>query len=141
MAAHISLTRPAMPRLRPYAARDWAQFTALELETQLDSLGDSTEEERAIFRERFPALLDVKMGFSRNGFRRPGAQLWVLEGDDGRYLGHLWLTERDDARHGTPTLQVTTLGVVREGRGQNYGRLLKIGRASCRERVSKSVVG
>src|SRR5437764_45568 len=97
MAAHISLTRPAMPRLRPYAPRDWAQFTALELETQLDSLGDSTEEERAIFRERFPALLDVKMGFSRNGFRRPGAQLWVLEGDDGRYLGHLWLTERDDA--------------------------------------------
>ncbi|TMA14534.1 MAG: GNAT family N-acetyltransferase [Deltaproteobacteria bacterium] len=124
MAAHISLTRPAMPRLRPYAPRDWAQFTALELETQLDSLGDSTEEERAIFRERVPALLDVKMGFSRNGFRRPGAQLWVLEGDDGRYLGHLWLTERDDARHGTPTLQVTTLGVVREGRGQNYGRLL-----------------
>jgi ribosomal protein S18 acetylase RimI-like enzyme len=113
-----------MPRLRPYAPRDWTQFTALELETQLDSLGDSTEEERAIFRERFPALLDVKMGFSRNGFRRPGAQLWVLEGDDGRYLGHLWLTERDDARHGTPTLQVTTLGVVREGRGQNYGRLL-----------------
>jgi ribosomal protein S18 acetylase RimI-like enzyme len=113
-----------MPRLRPYAPRDWTQFTALELETQLDSLGDSTEEERAIFRERFSALLDVKMGFSRNGFRRPGAQLWVLEGDDGRYLGHLWLTERDDARHGTPTLQVTTLGVVREGRGQNYGRLL-----------------
>ena len=113
-----------MARLRPYAPRDWSQFTALELETQLDSLGDSTEEERAIFRERFPALLDVKMGFSRNGFRRPGAQLWVLEGDDGRYLGHLWLTERDDARHGTPTLQVTTLGVVREGRGQNYGRLL-----------------
>ena len=113
-----------MPRLRAYAPKDWAHFIALELETQLDSLGDSTEEERAIFRERFPALLDVKMGFSRNGFRRPGAQLWVLEGDDGRYLGHLWLTERDDARHGTPTLQVTTLGVVREGRGQNYGRLL-----------------
>jgi ribosomal protein S18 acetylase RimI-like enzyme len=113
-----------MPRLRPYAPRDWTHFTALELETQLDSLGDSTEEERAIFRERFPALLDVKMGFTRNGFRRPGAQLWVLEGEDGRYLGHIWLSERDDARHGTPTLQVTTLGIVREARGQNYGRLL-----------------
>ncbi len=48
---------------------------------------------------------------------------WVLE-EDGKYLGHLWLTERDDARHGTPTLQVTTLGIVREGRGKNLGRLL-----------------
>ena len=113
-----------MPHLRPYAPKDWQSFLALELETQLDGLGESTEEERAIFRERFPALLDVKMGFSRNGFRRPGAQLWVLESEDGRYLGHLWLTERDDARHGTPTLQVTTLGVVREARGKNYGRQL-----------------
>jgi ribosomal protein S18 acetylase RimI-like enzyme len=113
-----------MPRLRPYAPKDWQQLTALEMETQLDGLGDSTEQERAIFKERFAALLDVKMGFSRNGFRRPGAQLWILEGDDGRYLGHLWLTERDDARHGTRTLQVTTLGVTREARGKNYGRLL-----------------
>ena len=63
------------------------------------------------------------MGFSKNGFRRPGAQLWVLDEED-RYLGHIWLTERDDARHGTPTLQVTTLGIVREARGKNYGRLL-----------------
>lgn len=112
-----------MPRLRHYEPKDWSHFFALELETQLDSLGDSTPEERAIFKERFAALLDVKMGFSKNGFRRPGAQLWVLE-EDGKYLGHLWLTVRDDARHGTPTLQVTTLGVVREGRGKNYGRLL-----------------
>lgn len=112
-----------MPRLRHYEPKDWSHFLALELETQLDSLGDSTPEERAIFKERFAALLDVKMGFSKNGFRRPGAQLWVLE-EDGKYLGHLWLTVRDDARHGTPTLQVTTLGVVREGRGKNYGRLL-----------------
>jgi len=114
-----------MPRLRLYLPKDWPHFVALELETQLDSLGDSTEEERAIFKERFSALLVVKMGFSKNGFRRPGAQLWVLEGDDdGRYLGHIWLSERDNPRHGTPTLQVTTLGVVREGRGKNYGRLL-----------------
>lgn len=113
-----------MTRLRAYAPQDWPHFLALELETQLDSLGESTAEERAIFKERFPALLDVKMGFTKNGFRRPGAQLWVLEGDAGEYLGHLWLSERDDARHGTPTLQVTTLGIVREGRGKNYGRLL-----------------
>jgi ribosomal protein S18 acetylase RimI-like enzyme len=113
-----------MPRLRLYAPKDWSPFIALELETQLDSLGDSTEEERQIFKERFIALLDVKMGFTKSGFRRPGAQLWVLEGDDGRFLGHLWLSERDNPRHGTPTLQVTTLGIVREERGKNYGRLL-----------------
>ncbi|MCA1829618.1 MAG: GNAT family N-acetyltransferase [Myxococcales bacterium] len=113
-----------MPRLRPYGPKDWPHFIALELDTQLDSLGDSTETERATLRERFPALLDVKMAFSKNGFRRPGAELWVLEGDAGEYLGHLWLSLRDDARTGTPTLQVTTLGIVREARGRNYGRLL-----------------
>lgn len=113
-----------MPNLRPYAPKDWPQFVALEMETQLDSLGDSTEQERATLRERFSALLDVKMGFSKNGFRRPGAELWILEGEAGEYLGHLWLSMRDDARHGTPTLQVTTMGIVREGRGKNYGRLL-----------------
>jgi ribosomal protein S18 acetylase RimI-like enzyme len=113
-----------MPKLRPYAPKDWPHFLALELETQLDSLGDSTEEERSTLKERFPALLDVKMGFSKNGFRRLGSELWILEGDASEYLGHLWLSVRDDARHGTPTLQVTTMGIVREGRGKNYGRLL-----------------
>jgi ribosomal protein S18 acetylase RimI-like enzyme len=113
-----------MPHLRAYAPKDWPHFFALELETQLDSLGDSTEQERATLRERFPALLDVKMGFSKNGFRRPGAELWVLEGEAGEYLGHLWLSQRDDARHGTPTLQVTTMGIVRGARGKNYGRML-----------------
>ena len=113
-----------MPRLRPYQPKDWNPLVALELETQLAALGDSTEQERATLKERFPALLDVKMGFSKNGFRRPGAELWVLEGDDGEYIGHLWLTVRDDARHGTPTLQVTTMGLVRDARGKNYGRLL-----------------
>lgn len=114
---------PPMPNLRHYEPKDWPHFYALELATQLDALGESTEAERAIFRERFPALLDVKMGFSKYGFRRPGAQLWVLE-ESGKYIGHLWLTERDDARHGTPTLQVTTLGIVLQERGKNYGRLL-----------------
>src|SRR3954465_3677023 len=113
-----------MPKLRPYQPQDWNQLVALELETQLDSLGDSTEQERATLKERFPALLDVKMGFSKSGFRRPGAELWVLENEGGEFLGHLWLTVRDDARHGTPTLQVTTMGIVKEARGKNYGRLL-----------------
>jgi len=112
-----------MPNTRPYAPRDWPHFFELELQTQLDALGDSTEGERATMRERFPALLDVKMGLARSGFRKPGAQLWVLE-EDGAYLGHLWLTERDDARHGTRTLEVTTMGIVRDARGKGYGRLL-----------------
>lgn len=113
-----------MPKLRPYLPKDWPHFFSLELETQLDSLGESTEAERATLKERFAALLDVKMGFSKQGFRRPGAELWVLEGDAGEYLGHLWLTLRDDSRTGTPTLQITTLGIIREARGKNYGRLL-----------------
>lgn len=113
-----------MPTLRPYQPKDWNQLFAMELETQLASLGDSTEQERATLKERLPALIDVKMGFSKSGFRRPGAELWVLEGEGGEYLGHLWLTVRDDARHGTPTLQVTTMGIVKEARGKNYGRLL-----------------
>src|SRR5204863_7768415 len=60
----------------------------------------------------------------KGGFRRPGAQLWVLEGDDGKFLCHIWLSERDNPRHGTLTLQVTTLGIIREARGKNYVRLL-----------------
>ena len=112
-----------MPQLRPYRPEDWPRFLELELETQVDALGDSTEAERATLRERLPALLDVKMGFSRQGFRKPGAQLWVLE-DEGKYRGHLWLTERDDAVHGTRTLEVTTMGIVREARGKGLGRLL-----------------
>jgi ribosomal protein S18 acetylase RimI-like enzyme len=112
-----------MAQLRPYRPDDWTRFLDLELETQVDALGDSTELERTTLRERFPALLDVKMGFSRLGFRRPGAQLWVVE-DEGKYLGHLWLTERDDAVHGTRTLEVTTMGIVRDARGKGLGRLL-----------------
>ena len=112
-----------MPQLRPYRPEDWPRFLELELETQLDALGDSTETERGLLRERLPALLDVKMGFSRQGFRKPGAQLWILE-DEGKYRGHLWLTERDDAVHGTRTLEVTTMGIVREARGKGLGRLL-----------------
>ena len=113
-----------MPNIRPYAPRDWPQFLELELQTQIDALGESTEEERATLRERLPALLDVKKGFSKNGFRVPGAQMWVLENDGGGFLGYLWLTERDDARHGTRTLQVTSMGLLREARGKGYGRQL-----------------
>src|SRR5438132_1064448 len=72
------------------------------------------------------ASAEIACSTSRRSESRSGPEppLWIREGDDGRCLGHLWLTERDDARHGTRTLQVTTLGVAREARGQSYGRLL-----------------
>ena len=109
------LARMSIARLLDALRPNWVRFEA----------ANATEAiERRNHKAIDVALLDVKMGFSRKGFRRPGAQLWVLEGDDGKYLGHLWLSERDNPRHGTRTLQVTTLGIVREGRGKNYGRLL-----------------
>ncbi len=113
-----------MARIRPYQPTDWPHFLELELQTQIDALGDSTEEERATLRERFPALLDVKLGLAKNGFRRPGSQLYILEDDNGAFLGHLWLTERDDTRHGTRTLEVTTMGVIKGARGRGLGRML-----------------
>lgn len=116
-----------MPTLRPYAAKDWSHFLELNLETALDSLGnDATELERVTMRERWPALLDVKLSFSKEGFRHPGAQLWVLESEAGKYLGHVWISEKDDAVHGTRTLEVTTMGVVRDERGKGFGRMLML---------------
>lgn len=116
-----------MPTLRPYAAKDWPHFLALDLQTAEDGLGtDATDTERATLRERWPALLDVNLGFSKAGFRHPGSQLWVLEGDGGKYIGHVWLTEKDDAVHCTRTLEVTTMGVVRDERGKGYGRQLML---------------
>ena len=116
-----------MPTLRPYTAKDWPHFLELDLQTAQEGLGtDSTESERATLRERWPALLDVNLGFSKAGFRRPGAQLWVLEGDGGKYIGHVWISEKDDTVYCTRTLEVTTMGVVVEERGKGYGRLLML---------------
>ena len=129
-----------MPHLRPYQSKDWPAFLELELQTQIDALGESTEPERATLRERYPALLDVKCGFGKNGFRRPGAQLWILDDDDGAFLGHLWLTERDDDVTGTRTLEVTTMGIMREARGRGLGRLLMAkAEQECRDRGIESL--
>ena len=135
-----------MPNIRPYAPRDWPHFLELELETQLEALGDSTEEERKTLRERLPALLDVRKGMARSGPRTPGVQLWVLENERGEFIGHLWLSERDDAVHGTRTLQVTSMGVVRAERGKGYGSLLmqkaeQEGRARGIEVIELEVAG
>ena len=107
-----------MPRLRPYQPSDWQQLLSLELETAQDALGDTTEEERSTLRERWPRALSEQLKAT------PGAEVWVLEGDSGQYLGHLWLTEKDDEISGVKVLEVTTMGIVREARGQGLGRVL-----------------
>jgi ribosomal protein S18 acetylase RimI-like enzyme len=111
-----------MPNLRPYAEKDWPQFLLLDLETAIDALGESTEAERRALRERWPATLS-QLGLTPQRFSAPGGELLVLESEDGRYLGHLWLTEKHDA-NGKGVLEVTTMGIVREARGQGFGRLL-----------------
>ena len=111
-----------MHRLRPYAEKDWPHFLQLDLETAIDALGESSEDERRTLRELWPEKL-ARQGFVPGRFAVPGAQLLVLESEEGAYVGHLWLTEARDAS-GKRILEVTTMGIVRESRGQKLGRLL-----------------
>src|SRR2546423_2455255 len=113
-----------MPTLRPYAPNDHPHFLALDLQTAIDALGESTDRERATLRERWPGILAELHGFTAEHFGAKDAFLWVLEGEGGRYLGHLWLTEKREPVHGGRLLEVTTMGVVREARGEGLGRLL-----------------
>ena len=146
-----------MPSLRRYAEKDWPQFLQLDLETAMDALGESTEDERRKLRDRWPQRL-ASQGFTPQRFAVSGAQLWVLESEEGVYLGHLWLTETRDAA-GKRILEVTTMGigltvrphggqylVVRAARGQKLGRLLmQRAEAEARERgiedIELSVAG
>ena len=111
-----------MPRLRPYVEKDWPRFLQLDLETAIDALGESSEDERRKLRDRWPQRL-AGQGFTPPRFAVAGAQLLVLESEQGGYLGHLWLTETHDAG-GKRILEVTTMGIVPEARGQKLGRLL-----------------
>ena len=113
-----------MPTLRPYAPKDYPHFLALDLETAVDALGESTEQERALLQKRWPGILAELHGFTAERFGAQDSSLWVLEGEGGRYLGHLWLTEKRDPVHDGRILEVTTMGVVREARGEGLGRLL-----------------
>ena len=128
-----------MPRLRPYQETDWPHLLALELETAEDSLGDTTDQERAVLRERWPKELAELL-------RETRPALWVLEGEAGKYLGHLWLSEKTGALDGARLLEVTTMGLVKEARGQGFGRLLmQKAEAAAREKkleiVELSVAG
>lgn len=133
-----------MATLRAYAEKDWLQFLQLDLETAIDALGESTEDERHKLRERWPQRLAAQ-GFSPQRFAVAGAQLLVLESEQEEYLGHLWLTETRDAS-GKRILEVTTMGIVRDARGQKLGRLLmQRAEAEARERgiedIELSVAG
>ena len=102
--------------------RDWPSFLQLDLETAIDALGESTEEERRKLRDRWPQELAAQ-GFTPQRFSVPDAELLVLDSDSGAYLGHLWITEAHDAS-GKRILEVTTMGIRRDARGQGLGRLL-----------------
>jgi ribosomal protein S18 acetylase RimI-like enzyme len=133
-----------MPALRPYAEKDWPDFLQLDLETAIDALGESSEEERRKLRERWPQKLAAQ-GFTPERFAVAGAQLLVLESEQREYLGHLWLTEVHDAS-GKRILEVTTMGIRRDARGQGLGRLLmQRAEAEARERriedIELSVAG
>ena len=133
-----------MPGLRPYAEKDWPHFLQLDLETAIDALGESSEEERRKLRERWPKKL-ASQGFTPQNFAVTRAQLLILESEQGDYLGHLWLTEGQDAS-GKRILEVTTMGIRRESRGQGLGRLLmQRAEAEARERgiedIELSVAG
>jgi ribosomal protein S18 acetylase RimI-like enzyme len=136
--------RHRMPGLRPYTEKDWPYFLQLDLETAIDALGESSEDERRSWRERWPKRLAAQ-GFTPQKFAVPRAQLWILESDRQEYLGHLWLTEGQDAS-GKRILEVTTMGIRRESRGQGLGRLLmQRAEAEARERgiedIELSVAG
>ena len=113
-----------MPRLRSYRPEEFPHFLALDTETAQDALGEATDEEKKRLREKWPRLLAERHQLTPAGFAAPRAELWVLEGDEGQYLGHVWLTEKDDEISGFKVLEVTTMGIVREARGQGLGRLL-----------------
>ncbi len=127
-----------MPSLRPYAEKDWPHFLQLDLETAIDALGESSEDERRKLRDRWPQRL-AGQGFTPQRFAVSAAQLLVLESEQGAYLGHLWLTETRDAS-GKRILEVTTMGIVREARGQKLGRLLmQRAEAEARERGMEDI--
>jgi ribosomal protein S18 acetylase RimI-like enzyme len=140
----LCATRPDMPSLRPYAEQDWPHFLQLDLETAIDALGESNEDERRKLRERWPQKLAAQ-GFTPQRFAVPHAQLLVLESERGEYLGHLWITEGHDAI-GKRILEVTTMGIRREARGQGLGRqLMQRAEAEARQRgiedIELSVAG
>ena len=113
-----------MPRIRPYAPGDWEDFIRLDLETGAASIPAASEDVLARFRSQWPESVRSKYCWTDNGPTAMGSRLFVLEGDDGQYAGHLWLTEQDDFFSGERKLFVTTVAVDSRFRGRGWGRLL-----------------
>ncbi len=112
-----------MPRLRRYRESDWESFLALDIETGLLTLRYATDEDRALYRARWPRVLKERYGWTADGPTVDKAVLYVLEDSDG-YAGHLWLSEQEDVRTGIPRLWVTTMAIEAKHRSRGYGRLL-----------------
>lgn len=113
-----------MPTLRRYHEADWESFLALDLETGMATLRYATDEERELYRARWPAVLKERYAWGPAGPTTDKAVLYVLEDDDGLYAGHLWLTEQEDLRTGIVRLWVTTMAIVQKHRSRGWGRLL-----------------
>ncbi len=113
-----------MPRLRHYQPKDWDAFVALDLDTGVASMVGCTPEQQADFHSRWPLALKERFGWTDHGPTKNRSVLWVLEGDDGDYAGHLWLAEQEDMFTGEVFLFVNTVAVAQPYRGQGLGRFL-----------------
>ncbi len=113
-----------MPTLRRYRESDWESFLALDLETGMITLRYASDEERALYRARWPSVLRERYGWTADGPTLDKAVLYVLDDDEGVYAGHLWLSEQADVRTGIPRLWVTTMAIEARHRSRGYGRLL-----------------
>ncbi len=122
-----------MPTIRPFRTSDWDAFIKLDIETGLASQHVAKDE--AQFRARWPEFLKTTYSWGANGPAVGEHMLCVLETDDGRYAGHLWLTVQQDFFTGRTKLHITTIAVVDEYRGKGFGEMLMkhaIGHAQSR---------
>lgn len=113
-----------MPRVRPYRVTDWDEFLALDIETGLITLRYASEEDRTAFRQRWASVLRDRYGWVPEGPTLDRSVVYVIEDDDGKYAGHLWLREREEPMTGAVQLWVQTVAIVAHHRSRGWGRLL-----------------
>lgn len=113
-----------MACVRRYRADDWASFIALETEAGLQTLRNAPEADRVGFGERWSAVLRARYAWGDDGPTADGAVVYVLDDEEGAYAGHLFLSERVDARTGRTWLWVTNVAIARPHRSRGFGRLL-----------------
>lgn len=130
---------PPMPLVRPYRESDWDEFLALDIETGLMTLRYASEEDRAAFRQRWATVLRDRYGWTREGPANDRSVVYVIEDDEGRYAGHLWLREREEPMTGAVQLWVQTVAIEAHHRSRGWGRLL-MERAEA-EAVARGIKG